>query len=146
MIVEMQKILDDEFRLLYPLSIDTLYGGYFSDINYKWELDGRQNKMIVTQARHIWSASNAFIFNNNNELVKIAAHGFSFLKDKMWDKHFGGFYNLVNREGKPLKENGETIKTAYGNAFAVYGLAAYYKASGNASALKLAEETFNWLK
>ena len=64
----------------------------------------------------------------------------------MWDKEFGGFYDLVNRKGEPVKRNGEIVKTAYGNAFAIYGLAAYYKASGNKSALRLAEETFNWLE
>jgi cellobiose epimerase len=147
--VEMRSVLDNMFKLWYPLCIDTVYGGYYSDINYKWELSGRQNKMIVTQARHIWSASNAALFYDNpekkKELVKIAKHGFEFLRDKMWDKEYGGFYNLVNRQGEPVKERGEVIKNAYGNAFAIYGLAAYYKASGNKAALKLAEETFNWL-
>jgi mannobiose 2-epimerase len=146
LLVEVQKILDNEFKLFYPLSIDTLYGGFFSDINYKWELDGRQNKMIVTQARHIWSTANAALFYNNNEMTRIAEHGFKFLKNKMWDQKFGGFYDLVNRKGEPLNENGKIIKRAYGNAFAIYGLAAYYKASGDTGALKLARETFNWLE
>ena len=30
---EMRQTLDDEFRLWYPLSLDTLYGGFYSDIN-----------------------------------------------------------------------------------------------------------------
>jgi len=81
--VELQRVLDDEFKLWYPLSIDTTDGGYFSDINYKWELDGVQNKMIVTQARHIWSASNAAIFyQKDNYLRTVAAHGVEFLKKK----------------------------------------------------------------
>jgi mannobiose 2-epimerase len=145
--LEMQKLLKSEFDLWYPLTIDTVYGGYFSDVNYKWELAGRQDKMIVTQARHIWSASNAALYYKNNAyLLKVAAHGFKFLKNFMWDKEFGGFYNLVNREGEPIKENGEINKLAYGNAFAIYGLAAYYKASKDTAALKLAQETFNWLE
>ena len=148
--IEMRNVLDNTFKLWYPLSIDTVYGGFFSDINYKWELSGIQNKMIVTQARHVWSTSNAALFYNNpekkKELLKIAEHGFEFLRDKMWDKEFGGFYELVNREGVPVQRNVEIVKTAYGNAFAIYGLAAYYKVSGNRSALKLAEETFNWLE
>ena len=149
-LIEMETNLDNMFELWYPKSIDTVYGGFFSDINYKWELQGRQNKMIVTQARHVWSASNAAQFykdsNKKNLLLKVAAHGFEFLKSTMWDKEFGGFYDLVNREGEPLKENGKIIKRVYGNAFAIYGLAAYYKASGDISALKLAEETFYWLE
>ena len=143
---ELQRVLDDEFKLWYPLSIDTTDGGYFSDINYKWELDGVQNKMIVTQARHIWSASNAAMFyQKDNYLRTVAAHGVEFLKNKMWDQEFGGFYDLVDRRGEPFKENGKIVKRAYGNAFAIYGLAAYYRASGDTVALRLAQETFQWL-
>jgi hypothetical protein len=71
--VELQRVLDDEFKLWYPLSIDTTDGGYFSDINYKWELDGVQNKMIVTQARHIWSASNAAMFYQKDNYLRTVA-------------------------------------------------------------------------
>jgi cellobiose epimerase len=145
--IEMQQVLNDEFRLWYPLSIDTSFGGFFSDIDYQWKLDGRQNKMIVTQSRHVWSTANAGIFyQKDNTLRNVAGHGVQFLENKMWDKEFGGFFNLVSREGEPLKEVGEIIKTAYGNAFAIYGLAAYYRASGDTAALKLAQETFWWLE
>jgi cellobiose epimerase len=144
---EIKKLLDQDFDLWYPLCIDTVYGGYYSDINYKWQLEGEQNKMIVSQARHVWSASNAAMFyEDNTELLKVAEHGFKFLRDVMWDKEFSGFYDLVDRKGNPLKENGELIKKAYGNSFAIYGLAAYYKVSGNMEALKLAKETFFWLE
>ncbi len=144
---ELTPVLDQEFSLWYPLSIDSAYGGFYSDLDYEWKIDGPQNKMIVTQARHIWSAANGSIFyKNRDDLIKIAGHGFKFLRDKMWDKQSGGFYDLVNREGKPFEESGRIIKRAYGNAFAIYGLAAFYKASGNKDALKLAQETFQWME
>jgi len=144
--IELLNELNNDFSLWYPLSLDTVYGGFFSDINYKWELQGKQNKMIVTQARHVWSASNAFLFNEDRRFIKIASHGFTFLKNKMWDNEFGGFYELVNRKGEPLKDKDRIIKTAYGNSFAIYGLAAYYKASGDTKALDLAKQTFQWLE
>jgi len=144
---EMQRVLDREFQLWYPLSIDTIDGGFYSDINYKWQLEGTQNKMIVTQARHVWSTANgAMFYQKDNVLRTVGAHGVKFLKDRMWDKEFGGFYDLVDRRGEPIRENGQIIKRAYGNAFAIYGLAAYYKASGDTAALALAQETFRWLE
>jgi len=145
--LEIQKVLNEEFTLWYPLSIDTVYGGFFSDINYKWELEGTQNKMIVTQARHVWStASAAMFYQKDNVLRNISTHGVEFLKNKMWDKEFGGFYDLVDRSGEPIKEDGEIIKRAYGNSFAIYGLATYFRTSGDSVALKLAQETFLWLE
>jgi mannobiose 2-epimerase len=144
---ELKHTLDDEFRLFYPVSIDTKDGGYYSDLNYKWQLSGRQDKMIVTQARHIWANANASIFYpDKTPYKKIAAHGVKFLKNFMWDKEYGGFYNLVDRKGEPVKENGEIIKQIYGNAFAIYGLAAYYQAFGDTSTLNLAIKTFNWME
>jgi mannobiose 2-epimerase len=147
LLAEMEPVLGQEFSLWYPLCIDSVYGGFFSDIDYQWKLDGHQNKMIVTQARHVWSTSNASLFYKNREdLLKFAEHGFKFLKNKMWDKEFGGFYDLVSRSGEPFKENGKIIKRAYGNVFAIYGLAAYYKASGNDDAFRLAQEAFRWME
>lgn len=147
LIKEMEKTLEDDFKLWYPLCLDTTYGGYFSDINYKWQVDGPQNKMIVSQARHIWAASIAAMFyKDRNNFLNIAKHGFNFLKDVMWDKEYGGFYDLVKRDGEVVKENEQVIKRAYGNSFAIYGLAAYYKASGNKEALELAKQSFQWLE
>lgn len=142
---ELRDLLKSDIDKWYPLSIDTIYGGFYSDINYKWELKGNQNKFIVTQARHIWTCSQLAKFYNDNRYTKIAKHGFHFLRNVMWDKKYGGFFDLVTREGKPIKEKGKIIKRAYGNSFAIYGLAAYFNASGDSAALKLAIETFDWM-
>ena len=40
---EMQQVLDTEFKSWYPLSMDSLYGGFFSDLDYQWKLNGRQD-------------------------------------------------------------------------------------------------------
>lgn len=144
---EMRHELDEEFRHWYPLSIDTIDGGFFSDINYKWEVEGIQNKFIVSQARHVWSAAHAAMFyHTDNTLRTIALHGLAFLRNKMWDKEYGGFYDLVTKHGDPIKEDGKIVKRAYGNAFVIYGLSAYYKAFGDIAALRTAQETFQWLE
>jgi cellobiose epimerase len=144
---EMKKVLTDELDHWYPLCIDTIYGGFFSDIDYKWELNGLQNKMIVTQARHIWSASNAVSFYPEKKLLLDAAcHGVKFLTEKMWDSDRGGFFEYTGREGRPLNFNGTVTKTAYGNAFAIYCLARYARASNDIISLKLAVDAFRWLE
>ncbi len=146
LISELATALKSEFDLWYPLTIDTVYGGYFSDVNYKWELEGRQVKMIVTQARHVWSNSNGSMYYGTKEpYYTDARYGYHFLENEMWDKVDGGFYDFVSREGKPLGFRGDTAKTAYGNAFAIYGLATYFQAFGDTGALNLAIKTFNWL-
>lgn len=126
----------------YPNNLDKEYGGYLSTFTYDFKPSGDQDKMIVTQARHIWSTSKAAEFYHDSAFIGMARHGYYFLRDKMWDKEYGGFYNLVNRKGEPKS----IMKEAYGNSFAIYGLAAYYAVSGDTGALELAKKGFMWLE
>ncbi|EKF55046.1 N-acylglucosamine 2-epimerase [Galbibacter marinus] len=129
----------------YPVVLDTEDGGYFTTITYDFKVGDNQDKMIVTQSRHLWVTSQAAMHYNESRYLNYAEHGFDFLKTKMWDANHGGFYDLVDKKGIPI-ETEKPKKTAYGNAFAIYGLAAYYKASGNKQALELAKKTFYWLE
>lgn len=133
----------------YPHTIDSIYGGFLSDFDYQWEMNGQQNKMIVTQSRHIWTCSEVAEFypEKRDQYLKIASHGVQFLKYKMWDSKNGGFFNLVDREGNALNsdKSAPNMKDAYGNAFAIYGLSAYARVSGDTAALALAKQTFYWL-
>ncbi|MBA4166844.1 MAG: AGE family epimerase/isomerase [Chitinophagaceae bacterium] len=133
-----QELLDK----YYPRNIDTLYGGYLSTFTFDFQPQGAQDKMIVTQARHTWSTAKAALFYNDTAYISMSRHGFYFLRDKMWDKTYGGFFNLVARDGTPK----DFIKQAYGNAFAVYGLSAYYECSHDTAALQLAKKAFAWLE
>ena len=130
----------------YPLSLDQDDGGFYSEITFDFKIGEHQDKMIVTQGRHIWTnARAAEIYSSDKDYLKNARHGFEFLRDKMWDKEKGGFYTLVTKKGDPILNKG-VVKTAYGNSFAIYGLAAYYGASGDKEALELAKKTFYWLE
>jgi cellobiose epimerase len=146
-LAEMEKSLRDELlNVWYPLSIDTVDGGFLCDFTYDWQPHGRQHKMIVTQTRHVWTASQAAMFLKEDRYRQIAEHGFHFLKDKMWDEQYGGFYMLRNRAGGHVDYSYQDEKRAYGNAFAIYALASYYAMSGDTSSLNLAKKTFLWLE
>jgi len=137
------SIKTDMLNLWYPRAVDTVYGGFLSTFTYDWQPTGNQDKMIVTQARHTWSNSKAaMLYKDNPVYAASAKHGFEFLRDVMWDKELGGFYNLVDRSGKPIQE----MKTAYGNSFGIYGLSAYIMATGDTSALNLVKKAFAWLE
>ena len=132
-------------NIWYPKTIDSLNGGFWSDFDYQWKKKGKQNKFLVSQARHVWTAATLTEFHNDERYTKIAAHGVEFLKNKMWDSLNGGFHSLFEIGGDSLQllSNG---KSAYGNSFAIYGLATYYKVSKDTLALELAKKTFHWLE
>ncbi len=137
-----QKLL----KKWYPLAVDKEDGGFYSEILFDFRLGENHQKMIVTQARHIWTnAVAAREYPEDASYLLNARHGFLFLRDHMWDSENGGFVQLVSKQGIAIP--GETTdKTAYGNAFAIYGLAAYYASSGDTEALDLAKKTFSWLE
>lgn len=129
----------------YPRSVDSVFGGFLTTFTYDFKPNGPQDKMIVTQSRHVWTNAKASQLYPAVAYYKTGAqHGFRFLKDFMWDKAHGGFYTLVDRSGKV--KNNDTVKTAYGNAFGIYALSAYYAASGDTAALSLAKRAFLWLE
>jgi mannobiose 2-epimerase len=142
---EMEKSIKTEMlNKWYPQSVDKEYGGFLSTFTYDFQPTGPQDKMIVTQARHVWSNSKAsLLYPNIQHYKSSAAHGFKFLREVMWDKTYGGFYQLVTRQGNV---KGDSDKTAYGNAFGIYALAAYYESSKNTLALELARKAFLWLE
>ncbi len=130
----------------YPKDVDSLYGGFLSTFSYDFTPVGSQDKMIVTQARHVWSnARAAELYPEKTWYKKSAQQGFYFLRDFFWDKQHGGFFTELTREGK-FKSSGLGDKIAYGNAFGIYGLAAYYRCSGDTAALNLAKKAFYWLE
>ncbi|WP_424494244.1 AGE family epimerase/isomerase [Salinimicrobium sp. GXAS 041] len=147
LIIEIQTAAKEQLLdKWYPLVIDNEDGGYYSEVTHDFQLGENHEKMIVTQARHLWTNALASQLYPEKEMyLENAEHGFQFLQQHMWDETNGGFYNLVTKQGEPILQKGGE-KTAYGNAFAIYGLAEYYGASGDEEALELAQKTFRWLE
>ena len=56
--------------------------------------------------------------SHNAYYLECSNHGFKFLRDLMWDKTYGGFYSLVDRQGNMKGDR----KDAYGNAFGIFTL------------------------
>jgi cellobiose epimerase len=128
----------------YPKCFDKEYGGFISTYTFDFKPTGPQDKMIVSQSRHTWTNSKAAMrYPDITHFKTGARHGFEFLKNIMWDKTYGGFYQLVDRQGNV---KGGDQKTAYGNSFGLYALAAYYQQSRDTAALRLSKESFMWLE
>ncbi|MCL5021158.1 MAG: hypothetical protein M1339_05770, partial [Bacteroidetes bacterium] len=64
-ITDSRKILQEMFEYIgknlldkwFPLAVDKENGGYYTDITYDWKIAPVQHKMIVTQARYMWTPS-----------------------------------------------------------------------------------------
>ncbi len=132
----------------YPLVVDKECGGYFTNVTYDWKLPPEQEKMIVTQARHVWTLSKlASFFDGAAAYEQMALHGYYSMRIHMWDGNYGGFYQIRNRVGGMSDVNGwRDEKRAYGNAFGIYALAALYHQTGNSEVLDFAQQAFRWVE
>lgn len=139
------SLKDGVLDVWYPRMIDSVNGGYFSNATFDWKIPEHQPKMLVTQSRLIWTSSEAALFYNDSTYTKFARHGFQFLTKHMWDNTHGGFFNIRSKTGTYTDEMYGNTKTAYGNAFAIYGLTSYYKLTKDTVALNYARNTFLWL-
>ncbi|HEX9106507.1 MAG TPA: AGE family epimerase/isomerase, partial [Longimicrobiales bacterium] len=119
---------------------------FLSQFDSAFTPTGDQQKMIVTQSRHVWTNARAAAFFRDSSYLPAARWGVAFLRDHMWDRQKGGFYWLVARDGTPVPErDGRLIKQAYGEAFGIYALATYYEVTRDTAALRLAQDAFRWL-
>jgi mannobiose 2-epimerase len=152
-----QALLDafDEslrYDLLYPYypTAEDAYGGFVEDRSSTWALQQDDDKFVVTQARYMWTAAKASQFYADDPsqaaiYLNSAAVGFAFLQD-MWGCDYDGKTGIalwVDRDGSNGRGGGNLL--VYGHAFALYGAAAYYAASGEQSALDFAIQVYNFL-
>ncbi len=125
-----------------PACVDTANGGYLESLRGgKFAPTGE--KFLVMQGRNLWFFSTLAAEGIAKEPALAAARsGFEFLEKHMRDRRHGGYYSKVTDEGAPKDRR----KHAYLNAFALYGLVAYHRATGDRAALQAAQDLFRVLE
>ncbi len=114
-------------------------GGFYGYLSYDLELNKKADKGCILNSRILWFFSHAYQYLGDEKLKDAATHAYRFLKQAMLDVANGGVYWSVTYDGLPA----DTQKHTYNQAFAVYGLAAYYEISRDKAALDLAYALMN---
>lgn len=117
-------------------------GGLWGRVNDDNKADPDAAKGLVLHSRAVWTFAAAYL-HTGVPLYRTAAESvFHFLEEKFLDTQHGGYYWSVDAHGNPL----DTKKQVYGQAFALYGMAKLYEASGNEKALLQARQLFELLE
>ena len=117
-------------------------GFYYGEISNKNEPDAKAPIGLVLQSRLLWTFSAAYKHTNNIIYLQAANKACDILLQKFYDATYGGMFWSVHPNGELASEK----KQAYGIAFAIYGLSAYYEVSQNAGALAKATELYTCLE
>ena len=136
---EVTKHLTEHIIPFWKALRDDTYGGYYGYMDYDLNVDKTAEKGCILNSRITWFFANAYMLLKDETLLDEARHGYEFLRDHCIDKENGGIFWSMTYDGKPL----DTTKHTYNQAFAIYGLASYYDASGNREAFLMALELFH---
>jgi cellobiose epimerase len=117
---------------------DREYGGYFGEMSSRGELHPRADKGGILGSRILWTFSHAYMLYKDPSYMEAAKHAYHFLAERLWDERFGGTYWSVDFRGVPT----DPRKLIYAQAFAIYGLTEYYRASGEVDAFAKANRLF----
>ncbi|WP_284735905.1 AGE family epimerase/isomerase [Dongia deserti] len=93
-------------------------------------------KGAVLHARILWAFSAAYLRFSDPVLLTAAKRAHRFIVRHLIDPVWGGVFWAVSPDGEPIEKR----KHLYAQAFAIYGLSAFHRASGDPAALELAQQ------
>jgi cellobiose epimerase len=119
-------------------AVDEQYGGFRGQIANDLTIDPYAHKGLILNARILWTFSKAFSVYREEAYLQTARRAFDYITRYFWDTEFNGVFWMVDYLGQPV----EAKKRIYGQAFTVYSLAEYHRATGDPDALTKAIQIY----
>ena len=120
---------------------DGAHGGFYGYVDKELRVRKEADKGCILHSRILWTFSTAARLLNSPEYRAYADWAYEAL-GLFEDREHGGVYWSVTFDGKPA----DTTKHTYCQAFAIYGLAAYYRLTGKREALEKARKLFRLIE
>ncbi|MBN1559742.1 AGE family epimerase/isomerase [candidate division KSB1 bacterium] len=119
--------------------IDYQNGGFIGRMANDRTIDRRAVKGLILNTRLLWTYSALYRYAHEDSLKTLANRAFDYLVDKFIDPDHGGVYWFLDAQGNPV----DVKKKIYGQAFALYALAEFYRMTEDKKALDLACRIFD---
>ena len=117
---------------------DRKRGGFYGEITNDLTVEEDEPRGALLTSRILWTFSAAYRQYNDPACLEMARWAYDDLLARFWDKEQGGLYWSVKADGKP----DDTDKKIYGQAFGIYALAEYHRATGDRAPLDRAIELY----
>ena len=121
---------------------DFEHGGFYGYMGQDFVVDKTYDKGCILNSRILWFFSEAYLTLGDEKLLSCADSAWTLLEESFVDHEEGGLFWSVTYDGQPK----DMTKHTYNQAFAIYGLCSYYKASKNRKALDLAFTLFHLIE
>jgi mannobiose 2-epimerase len=122
--------------------VDHADGGFYGSVSNDIQINHKASRGAVQCSRILWTYSRAFRLFGEQQDLQVAEHAYDYLTGTLYDKKYGGYYWSVSAKGKPLNK----AKNTYSQAFCVYALSEYFRATANEECLEQARALYNLLE
>lgn len=123
-------------------TLDHSQGGFLGEIKKDLQVVECAEKSLVLNTRILWTFSAAYRINKNNDYLTMADRAYEYIIANFIDQEHGGLFWMLTADGKPAEDK----KQVYGQAFAIYALSEYHRATGHEEALSQAILLFHVLE
>ena len=118
--------------------VDNLNGGFYGRIDGNDKVYPEAEKGGILNARILWTYSSAYRVMGDTSYLRLAKRAKDYILAHFIDSQYGGAYMSLKADGTPSN----TRKHVYTNAFFIYALAEYSRATGDKQALAEARKIF----
>jgi mannobiose 2-epimerase len=122
-------------------TVDRQNGGFYGTIGCDLKVDKESPRAAVINTRILWTFSAACRLGDA-QYREIADWAYDYIVEKFWDEAYGGIYWMLDWKGTPISDR----KQIYAQAFAVYALAEYFRATGKAESLERAKQLYRLIE
>ncbi len=130
------SVEEELFNNIVPFWIkyvpDNENGGFYGRITNDLIIEKRAFKSLILNARILLTFSILYQFRREPRFLQMADRAYQYLMRYFYDGKYGGMYWLVNFKGEVI----DNKKKIYGQAFTIYAMAEYFRASGLDEALQ----------
>jgi cellobiose epimerase len=123
-------------------AVDHERGGFYGEVSNDLVVNRQVDRGALLTSRILWTYSSALRHYPEQPLREMADRAYADLMDTFWDKENGGFFWSISAAGTPLR----TRKQIYGQAFGIYALTEYHRATGSRPALDAAIDVFRLIE
>jgi mannobiose 2-epimerase len=122
--------------------VDNEQGGFYGRRDGYDHLESHADKGVILNTRILWTFSKAANVMDDPNFKKIADRAYHYIIRYFVDPEFRGVYWMVDYKGNPVAMK----KQIYAQAFAIYALVEYFRATGRKQSLDLAVDLFHLIE
>jgi cellobiose epimerase len=136
-----KELIGDILPFWMRHAVDRENGGFYGAISNDLVIDKEAPRAAVINTRILWTFSAACRLYGP-AYRETADHAWDYIRRCFWDAQYDGLYWMVDYLGHPISDR----KQIYAQAFAIYALAEYFRATGSAESLKQAKQLYGLIE